>query len=429
MLGLGLEKRFALGRWAVSSLVCLGLAAAAWADTARYEVTFDATWSAQTHPYDFPSNPHFSGLIGGTHQASVTFWKPGGIASQGIENMAELGSKSPLDAEVQAAINAGQADSVISGGGIAKSPGRVATQFEIRDDFPLVTLVSMIAPSPDWFVGVAGLNLRQGDEWVGKVVVDLDPYDAGSDHGVSFASPDADTNPQVPIAHITGFPFQDTPPLGTFTFLRLLPGDFNRSGTCCGLRVRTFGLPTRLTAANNPRQTLTWETGEDAIRTFHERHGVSGSSGCRQAQLWFAQRPGRQRFHELGLRSPAGAGRRDDASAGASSVDSRPCVPACALPHALWRRQRGFSAPRQPSIENRMNAERFPAALGPIVRPAPWPNEVRQTTDSPSTRSVSEVWCLSPGVPLPCQRCPTSRLPRRLAPGGCPNSILGFRLP
>ena len=35
--------------------------------TARYRVRFNATWSATTHPNDFPSAPHFSGLIGGTH--------------------------------------------------------------------------------------------------------------------------------------------------------------------------------------------------------------------------------------------------------------------------------------------------------------------------------------------------------------------------
>src|SRR5688500_14268429 len=46
-------------------------------ETAPYRVTFDSTWSATTHPQDFPSNAHFSGLIGGTHKAAVTFWEPG----------------------------------------------------------------------------------------------------------------------------------------------------------------------------------------------------------------------------------------------------------------------------------------------------------------------------------------------------------------
>ena len=49
------------------------------AQTAQYEVEFDATWSSETHPYKFPSSPHFSGLIGGTHNEEVTFWERDGI--------------------------------------------------------------------------------------------------------------------------------------------------------------------------------------------------------------------------------------------------------------------------------------------------------------------------------------------------------------
>ena len=52
--------------------------------TASYKVTFTATWSAATHPTSFPPNPHFSGLIGGAHNASVTFWEAGSTASVGI---------------------------------------------------------------------------------------------------------------------------------------------------------------------------------------------------------------------------------------------------------------------------------------------------------------------------------------------------------
>ncbi len=76
----------------------------------------------------------------------------------------------------------------------------------------------MIAPSPDWFVGVSGLSLRSGDSWINELSVDLDPYDAGTDSGISYEDPDADTDPQDPIAQITGFPFTGTGPLGTFTF-------------------------------------------------------------------------------------------------------------------------------------------------------------------------------------------------------------------
>src|SRR5262245_57038733 len=70
---------------------------------ARYSVVFDSTWSATSHPADFPASAHYSGLIGGTHTASAIFWQEGGFATEGIRRMAERGSKTPLDDEVLAA--------------------------------------------------------------------------------------------------------------------------------------------------------------------------------------------------------------------------------------------------------------------------------------------------------------------------------------
>jgi hypothetical protein len=227
--------------------VAMSASTTAVAETAQYRVTFDATWSAETHPDDFPAaNAHFSGLIGGTHNASVRFWEPGAMASEGIERMAEVGSKSPLDAEVGAAISAGTAFGVISGGGIGTSPGSVSVTFDMSDQFPLVSLVSMIAPSPDWFVGVHDFSLRADGQWLGRAVVDLWPYDSGTDHGASYASPNADANPQVPISQLSGFPFEGTPPLGTFTFVRLLAGDFDESGTLDATDIDTLSAAIRM---------------------------------------------------------------------------------------------------------------------------------------------------------------------------------------
>lgn len=191
---------------------------------ARYRVTFEATWSASTHPTSFPKNPHFSPLIGGTHSARVVFWEPGGASTPGIEAMAEQGSTSPLDAEVRAAIAAGTAQGLIEGGGVSRSPGTASVEFEIGPEHPFVTLVSMLAPSPDWFVGVHGLNLLEGGDWVSEKTVPLDPYDAGTDGGGTYKSPNADTMPKEPIRRIEEPPLASAggvQPVGTFTFVRL----------------------------------------------------------------------------------------------------------------------------------------------------------------------------------------------------------------
>ena len=191
---------------------------------ATYDVVFTSTWSANTHPASFPAGPHFSGLIGGTHGAAVTFWAEGSLASDGIKNMAELGQKTPLDSEVEAAIQAGTAHGLLSGGGISPSPGNVELTFDVNIDFPLVTLVSMIAPSPDWFVGVSSLSLLEEGSWVSSLAVQLFAYDAGTDSGVIYTSPDEATNPRGNISRIIVSPFDVASPLGTFTFTRRLGG-------------------------------------------------------------------------------------------------------------------------------------------------------------------------------------------------------------
>lgn len=205
-------------------LLLLGMApSSAIAEAAvRYNVSFNATWSAATHPGAYPGGAHFSALIGGVHSPAAGFWAPGGIASGGMELMAERGGTSLLAQEVQRAITAGVASSVIRGPG-ALSPDSVSTEFEVSSAFPLVTLVTMVAPSPDWFVGVHDLDLRQGGRWVDSWVVDLRAYDAGTDDGAAFTSTDIEANPRQPIA-LLGAPFATVGPvLGQFVFTRLTP--------------------------------------------------------------------------------------------------------------------------------------------------------------------------------------------------------------
>jgi len=80
-----------------------------------YTITFNAAWSSETHPLDFPSNAHFSGLIGLTHTADTTLFSTGTTASTGIKNMAETGGKIFLIQEIQGMIMQGVGGSLISG--------------------------------------------------------------------------------------------------------------------------------------------------------------------------------------------------------------------------------------------------------------------------------------------------------------------------
>ena len=189
---------------------------------ATYSVTFTSTWSAATHPgSSFPSNAHFSPLIGATHNLSATFWLSDTVASPGIEQMAELGATSILRSEISAA--GANVRETIAGPGMATSPAEVKIpRFTASRSHSLVTLVTMIAPSPDWFVGVHDLALldEQG-AWQEEIIVTLYPYDAGSDDGADYASSDVEPTTHQPIVLLTGqIPFSSES-LGSFTFTRI----------------------------------------------------------------------------------------------------------------------------------------------------------------------------------------------------------------
>jgi hypothetical protein len=104
------------------------------------------------------------------------------------------------------------------------SPGSITVEFEATPQFPLVTLVTMVAPSPDWFVGTQSLSLQDAaGAWRNEIIVELLAHDAGTDGGPSYSSPNNRLSNPVAIAPLKGAPFRvsnSVPSLGTFTFQR-----------------------------------------------------------------------------------------------------------------------------------------------------------------------------------------------------------------
>lgn len=195
------------------------------ANKVTYRVTFNSFWSAATHPTNFPgASAHFSGLIGMTHNSSTKLFTPGTLASNGIKSMAETGSKSQLSNEIDGYRNNGTAQSEISGGAIGLSPGSVSEEFDLTNSHTLVSIVSMVAPSPDWFIAISDVDLFQNGTWIENLTVDVNIYDSGTDSGVSFFSGNLPTIPPVPIFMITGAPLGmggSVPSMGQMVFERI----------------------------------------------------------------------------------------------------------------------------------------------------------------------------------------------------------------
>ena len=190
--------------------------------TALYTVTFQGQWTIDVTPGGLPGGAHFSPIIGAVHNAGVTFLRSGEVASSGVKSMAETGVTSGLQSEVNAAINAASptALSVLSRSGNIRRQDRVTlNNVVVTTDYPRVTLVTMIAPSPDWFVGVSGLSLLDASgNWLPSHEVKLYPWDAGTENGDEFSLSNPATSPQGVITSIGGTGKFSTESIATLTF-------------------------------------------------------------------------------------------------------------------------------------------------------------------------------------------------------------------
>ncbi len=225
--------------------------------TATYTVTFDSNWSNATHPDgSFPGDAHWSKLVGATHNDNVTFLEMGGIATQGIEDVAELGVNTQFFAEVNSAIGSGYANNLIDGDALGTALGQVViSDISTTEEHPLLTLVSMIAPSPDWMIAVNSVELLDGGgNWKDEIVIDLYPYDAGTDSGTHYNSANADVTPHEPISNLQGVAPFSSDKVGTLTVT--LESVLGIDDEQLGLTISMFPNPAQSTTTLSSRSSM-----------------------------------------------------------------------------------------------------------------------------------------------------------------------------
>lgn len=183
-----------------------------------YKVTFDFNWNNQDFPIDYPSNPHFSKLIGWSHKSTNDFFSIETIASEGIKDMAERGVNSTLENEIQEKIDNGDGLKFVIGESLSSGVGKITVDIIVNKENSSVTLATMIAPSPDWYIAVVNINLFENGEFTNEKIVDGLIYDAGTDSGTTFDSNNDETNPKQPISLITNTPFGNDITISTVTF-------------------------------------------------------------------------------------------------------------------------------------------------------------------------------------------------------------------
>ena len=162
-----------------------------------------------------------------------------------------------------------QTDGPTDGSGAHKTGIKV----EVTADYPMVSVISMLVPSPDWFVGIKGVNLCNGGMWMDYLnITSLLPWDAGTDSGEMFNSTDADTDPADNITLITkdtaGTPFMG-------------PNDIATLGMLMFKRVNK---PTVSTCSGEQKYTLKfegmWSNDRQPVTTFPANAHFSKLIGC-----------------------------------------------------------------------------------------------------------------------------------------------------
>ena len=165
--------------------------------TAIYNITFTSEWNEGDHG-TLPSDAHWSKLVGVNHNELISYWVLGQEASSGIENISETGNNTVFNEEVLSNIGLGNSQQYIDGPNLNNATGTIQiTNLEFNYNYPFLTLASMIAPSPDWFIGVSGLMLLdETGAWKSNIILDLYVLDAGTENGNDYAYDNEDTIPQ-----------------------------------------------------------------------------------------------------------------------------------------------------------------------------------------------------------------------------------------
>lgn len=180
------------------------------AQDAVYSLDFISNWTSSQHPTDYPTAAHWSTLVGTTHNNSVSFWGFGQFASPGVKDVAELGVRTNIVSEINTSITNGNAYQLL------EFPLGLGTLFSfeginIDANFPYISLMSMVAPSPDWLAEIHNVKLTDGSgNWLPTLTVNVYATDAGTDSGATYMSADLATIPPQPISSLQNvLPFSD----------------------------------------------------------------------------------------------------------------------------------------------------------------------------------------------------------------------------
>lgn len=153
----------------------------------------------------------FSPMTAVTHTPRFSALVVRGFASPPVEEVCETGDNTNL---LAAAMSSGATESVVGADGPVPSGGNLTVRVTANCEHPYLTVLSMIAPSPDWIVQLSNMPLLRRGRFIRGRKGYLIAYDCGTDDGGNFTAP-MDTSldmPTDPAENIAPLVEDDTDP-------------------------------------------------------------------------------------------------------------------------------------------------------------------------------------------------------------------------
>ena len=96
------------------------------------------------------------------------------------------------------------------GSGLGSGVGNIVLDVTISNEFPAISLATMLAPSPDWYIAAVNVILTDDDDnFIETKTIHGGVYDAGTDNGTTFTAANSATQTRENINIITQAPLGD----------------------------------------------------------------------------------------------------------------------------------------------------------------------------------------------------------------------------
>jgi len=178
--------------------------------TATYSCTLTNMWSKENHPvgYDSISNSaHWSPPVLVAHGTDYEMWASNTMASPGVETVAETGRTSTLEDEIKEAQNNGFAGGFVVGNNQfnANDGPQIFDDIQLTSTFPMLSTITMAAPSPDWFTGIYNFSPIDPEQnvWYESFEIATYSWDAGTELGETYSLNNDPQEPHIPIFQLT----------------------------------------------------------------------------------------------------------------------------------------------------------------------------------------------------------------------------------